>query len=164
MTGILLSLNIASWQRENEKMNNKELRKEVLQRFYNKGDKYIARDKNNEVYIYKTLPEKKGSYWSNGYGAVKLFYFSDLFEDVTFEDEQSLDIAKELGIIDWSKVPKDTRVLVSNDGKAWVRRHFAKFNEKGVAKFIVYGLGETSWTVTNRSDDFRVAYEYCKLA
>lgn len=38
-----------------------------------------------------------------------------------------LDIAEELGIVDWSKVAVDTPVLVSLDDKLWLCRYFADF-------------------------------------
>lgn len=146
-------------------MDKAELRKEVLQRLYDKGHKYIARDKNNEVYIYKVPPEKKGSYWSNRYEAVKLLYFSDLFEDVTFEDEQPLDIAEEIGAVDWSQVPKDTKVLVSQDNEHWNQAHFAEFvSENEIYKFAVYDSGKTSWTIQSEGGGHKSVYRCCKLA
>ncbi|KGF48095.1 hypothetical protein HMPREF0872_00375 [Veillonella montpellierensis DNF00314] len=143
-------------------MNKEELRKEILQYLYDKGYKYIARDLTLHLYIYKGRPYKEGDVWTSAdIAGLSLKAFGDLFENVKFEDEEPLSIAKELGIIDWATIPKDTKVLVSQDGDTWVRRHFAEFNEKGIHKFIVYGYGETSWTA---SDDYKVTYEYCKLA
>ena len=33
-------------------------------------------------------------------------------------------------VIDWSKVPVDTKVLVSRNGKDWYRRYFAKLYQE----------------------------------
>lgn len=150
-------------------MNTKELRKEILRLIYGKGYRYIARD-DDGIYAHEERPTKKIAYFCSVYwesktgNKARLNFLDKLFKDVTVEDKEAINIADELGIIDWLTIPKDTKVLVSQDGKNWVRRHFAGFNEKGTNKFIVYGLGETSWTTNSRSDDFRVAYEYCKLA
>lgn len=45
--------------------------------------------------------------------------------------------------IDWSKVPADTKVEVSNDGVVWHKRHFDSF-EKGLV--YVFADGRTSHT------------------
>lgn len=61
--------------------------------------------------------------------------------------------------VDWSKVPVDTPVLVSNYGTEWVRRHFAKVTSLG--KIWVYSGGKTSWTVDTNPI---IGYKYAKLA
>ena len=54
-----------------------------------------------------------------------------------------MDIADELGIIDWSKVAVDTPVLVSNDNKEWIKRYFARYEDGNVYCWL---SGKTSWT------------------
>ena len=54
-----------------------------------------------------------------------------------------LDIVEELGIVDWSKVPVDTPVLVSNDNKEWIKRYFARYEDGNVYCWL---SGKTSWT------------------
>ena len=58
--------------------------------------------------------------------------------------------------VDWSKIAVDTKVLVSDDGEEWHKRHFAKY-EEGIV--YVWGYGDTSWTT-----DLMEAWEYAKLA
>ena len=60
--------------------------------------------------------------------------------------------------IDWSKVPVDTPVLVSNDGKKWSRRHFSRV-VNGIPYTWMYG--GTSWTTHH---DNEITYRYIKLA
>lgn len=142
-------------------MNDKELRKGILRLFYNKGFKFLARDKDNRLYVYTKRPKKKDEYWDS-VGILERLKFSDeLFADIKFGDKEPLDIAKALGVVDWSKVPKDTKVLVSDNGKTWVRRHFAEFDGERTHKFVVYMHGKSSWT--SESDDYRPGYKYCKL-
>lgn len=62
--------------------------------------------------------------------------------------------------IDWSKVPVDTPILVSDDGTNWVRRHFAKVTSLGT--IWVYSGGGTSWTVDTTNPI--IGYKYAKLA
>lgn len=59
--------------------------------------------------------------------------------------------------IDWAKVPIDTPVLVSNDGKEWSRRHFSRV-VNGIPHAWMYG--STSWTAHNNE----TTYHYIKLA
>lgn len=59
--------------------------------------------------------------------------------------------------VDWSKVPVDTPVLVSNDGKEWSRRHFSRVVD-GIPHTWMYG--STSWTAHNNE----TTYHYIKLA
>ena len=61
--------------------------------------------------------------------------------------------------VDWSKVPIDTPVLASADGKSWYRRHCAGTDDKGNPK--VYLSGHTSWSTTNEE---YISPEFVRLA
>lgn len=61
--------------------------------------------------------------------------------------------------VDWSDVPVDTPVLVSDDGENWVRRYFAKITKLGT--IFVYSSGATSWSASTNPV---VHYKYAKLA
>ena len=59
--------------------------------------------------------------------------------------------------VDWSKVPKDTRVFVRDStDKEWEKAHFALY-DKGT--FYVYQEGMSSWTAEKI-----YPYRYCELA
>ena len=60
--------------------------------------------------------------------------------------------------VDWSKVPIDTPVLVSNDGEEWKRRYFSRVNCYGTV--FVFIRGATSWS----SDGHEAWHQYVKLA
>lgn len=62
--------------------------------------------------------------------------------------------------IDWSDVPVDTPVLVSNDGKKWNRRHFSRV-VNGIPYTWMYG--STSWTAHDNHNN-EITYHYIKLA
>lgn len=60
-------------------------------------------------------------------------------------------------VIDWSKVPVDTHILVRNyEDQVWQRRYFAKY-EDGVV--YAWALGNTSWS----SDNEITEWKYAKL-
>lgn len=61
--------------------------------------------------------------------------------------------------VDWSKVPVDTKILVKNyEGRAWVKRYFAKYKN---GKVYAFSNGADSFTV---EDENCVAdWEYAKL-
>ena len=64
-------------------------------------------------------------------------------------------------VVDWSKVPVDTKVLVSDDGKEWYRRHFAKYED---GKVYCFNDGYTSFTIVDYAYlSNATPWEYCKL-
>ena len=64
--------------------------------------------------------------------------------------------------IDWSKVPVDTPVLVSNDGVNWYRRYFADVDDNGTP--LVFADGRTSWTHNDVDEGWYEKFNHTKLA
>ena len=64
--------------------------------------------------------------------------------------------------IDWTKVPKDTRVIVSQESGNKHKRYFAKYDPKGNTKypFLCYADGATSWS----EEDDLFGWQYCEFA
>lgn len=63
-------------------------------------------------------------------------------------------------IIDWSKVPVDTKVIVYSElNKVWLKRHFAKYED---GKKYVFDGGYSSYTAENPKHDI-TSYKYVKL-
>ena len=60
-------------------------------------------------------------------------------------------------VIDWYKIPVDAKILVSDDGKDWIKRHFAKYEDEHVYTFR---NGLSSFT-TEKDDVYR--WNYAKL-
>lgn len=61
--------------------------------------------------------------------------------------------------IDWSKVPVDTKILVSSNREIWYTRYFAKFEGNCVHAF---DYGATSWSADYK--DHICPWKYAKLA
>lgn len=59
--------------------------------------------------------------------------------------------------VDWSRIPSDTPIFVSNDGKNWKRRYFVRKTAENM--FCVYSNGATSWSSNGRVS----LYKYGKL-
>ena len=57
--------------------------------------------------------------------------------------------------IDWSKMPVDTAIFVSDDNMNWVVRHFAKYENNMI---YAWADGKTSYTA-----DKTVSWAYAKL-
>lgn len=77
------------------------------------------------------------------------YLLSDALLDLLWEREKE---------VDWSKVPKDTKVLVGYFPRPGEKRYFAEYKN---GKFYTYGNGQTSWS---KDDCELVEWKYCKLA
>lgn len=144
-------------------ISDKEARRYILKEFYDAGYRYLARDENTFLYAYKQHPAKQQNMWSdtNCISSCVLFYSFLCFKDIKWEDEEPLDIKKELGIIDWTKVPKDTKVLVwDGEDVRKEKRYFSHYVASDTRfPFKVYYGGATSWSTTIET----VGYQYCEL-
>ena len=60
--------------------------------------------------------------------------------------------------LDWTKVPVDTKVLVSDNGDTWHKRHFAKYENGSVH---VFPDGRSSFTT--EVSDIIYPWKYAKL-
>ena len=65
---------------------------------------------------------------------------------------------EEIVDVDWSKVPVDTKVLVSDNGDTWYKRHFAKYENGSVH---VFPDGRSSFTT--EVSDIIYPWKYAKL-
>lgn len=123
-------------------MNDKEGRKWLLQKLYDKGLKYIVWDSVIGRYFgVDKIPAKNGVKWDyNGIRRFKIGLITDLIPD--FNEPNYLDIGKYLGVVDWSKVAVDTPIII-NHGSKTLKRYFAGYAGGNVYYF---GFGATSWS------------------
>ena len=116
-------------------------KKENVGKFYvddKEGVKWKVEQKYKDIFDLYDNENDSISYY--GYG------ISELVE-MNFEED-----------IDWSKVPVDTKIIISNDNKDWNRRHFAKY-ENG--RVYTWTWGKTSFTANSNEDV--TDWEYAKL-
>ena len=95
----------------------------------------------------------------NGTRSITVGHVPDVM--LGMENRQELiDIAEELGIVDWSKVAVDTPVLVKNfEEMKWGKRYFTFFKD---GKVHTWNGGVTSWTCEN--PNCVMSWVYAKLA
>lgn len=129
-------------------MNDKQFTDELFRRMYDLGYRK-AEIENGTVFFYKNCG--RISQWSDRV---------DIRSTCFTEENQRIDIAEYLGIVDWSKIAVDTPILVKDhDGEAWEKRYFAFFEDGNVYTWM---SGTTSWTadIAGGATDWK----YAKLA
>lgn len=85
-------------------MDKKEL-KSVLHPFYTRGFKFIAKDKDDGVHIYKSKPTKEKECWVTNGVVCRLISsdeksFNIFFGDIKFDDKEPFDIVKAMNTIE----------------------------------------------------------------
>lgn len=69
---------------------------ELLKFWHKQGYKYIARDRDNTLFIYKDKPSKLAEYWANLYHYSLDDNFRNIFEFVEWEDKEPTSIKEVL--------------------------------------------------------------------
>ena len=118
-------------------------KKENVGKFYVddiQGSKWeVRQEENQDVYdLY------------DGYGCIISYHSFPISQlaEMNFEE-----------MIDWSKVPVDSKILVSDkEDKGWKRKYFAKYKD---GKVYAWAWGKTSFTANNNEDV--MDWEYAKL-
>ena len=132
----------------------------LLQKLYNDGWKYYVKNVGNTAFITTKRPVMDDDILDiNSGGNIKCINnMSKIMPQI--ERNEVLNIAEELGIIDWSKVAVDTPILVRDyETSKWEKRYFAFF-ENG--KVHAWNGGVTSWTSERHNNT--MSWEYAKLA
>lgn len=130
----------------------------LLRKLYDDGWRYIIGGDGTFVYVTKNKPFiLDGMYRANGDKYKCIERISGTLPSL--ETCDVINIAEELGIVDWAKVKVDTPVLVSLDDKLWLCRYFADF-KNGIV--YTWSSGATSWSVPRR--EHKDAWSFAKLA
>lgn len=123
-------------------MNDKEGRKWLLQKLYDRGFKYIFHSGGFGGYLAtKQQPTTKDNHTYIEGSFERIDVLSDLIPD--FNEPNYLDIGKYLGIIDWSKVAVDTPIIVNELPSVELRRYFKEYKD---GKVYYFSGGRTSWS------------------
>lgn len=119
-------------------MNDKQFTDELFRRMYDLGYRK-AEIENGTVFFYKNCG--RISQWSDRV---------DMRSTCFTEENQRIDIAEYLGIVDWSKVAVNTPILVKQyEQDKWEKRHFAYFKDERVYAWL---CGATSWSADYEGD------------
>ena len=140
-------------------ITDKQGREWVLQKLYDDGWRYIVGSLDDYVYITQREPTIVNGFFRS-IGLCEIYKHIELKSVLpSLECGEIMNIAEELGIVDWSKVAVDTPILVSNDNKEWIKRYFARYEDGNVYGWL---NGRTSWTAVC---EFSVGHwNYVKLA
>lgn len=63
--------------------------------------------------------------------------------------------------IDWSKVPVDTKILVSDNREDWFKKYFAKYEKGKIYTIYTWANGRTSFTA--KYDNDVISWKYARL-
>lgn len=150
--------------------NNKEMKKSMitdkqgrewlLQKLYDDGWKYYVKNIGDTAFVTTKRPVvNDGVLDINSGGTVKCINnISKIMPQI--ERNEVLNIVEELGLVDWSKVPVDTPILVWDVvGKKKLKRYFAFF-ENG--RVHAWDGGATSWSIDNEGCEN--GWNYAELA
>lgn len=131
----------------------------LLQKLYDDGWRYIVGGDGTFVYVTKNkLFIFSGMYKANGDKCRCIEIINGTLPSLEACDV--INIAEELGIVDWSKVKVDTPVLVKEyEQDNWKKRYFAYFKDGRVYAWL---CGTTSWSTNN--DEDVMSWNYAKLA
>lgn len=143
-------------------ISDEQGREWLLQKLYDEGWRYCTCMSSGNVYLIDEKPEVYSS------GEVSIFNRKNvecinglkctLFNKL--KPNETLDIAEELGIVDWSKVEVDAPIFVRNSiEEVWKCRYFAEYKD---GKVYTWRDGKTSWS--NVISDRPVVWGYAELA
>lgn len=134
----------------------------LLKKLYDNGWRYCVCVASGNLYLTDEKPEKCSSALFGIYDCNKVESISGL-KCILFDKlkpNEVLDIAEELGIVDWSKIEVDTPIFVRNSiAEVWKCRYFAEYKD---GKVYTWRDGKTSWS--NVVSDRPVAWGYAELA
>lgn len=141
-------------------ISDKQGREWLLQKMYDDGWRYYAKNVGGTVFLTTKKPIMgQGILEITSGGTTRCInIISEIMPEI---DRNGLvDIAEELGIVDWSKVAVDTPILVRDfENMKWGKRHFAFFKD---GKVHTWNGGVTSWTCEN--PNCVMSWVYAKLA
>ena len=139
-------------------ITDKQGREWLFQKLYDDGWRYIIGSNSTFIYLTKIKPLIiDGFYKCNGEEYTCIGRTHGILPDLGIGEV--MDIAEELGIVDWRNIKVDTPVLVSSNGITWKKRYFAKAD---YCDIYVWNNGATSWSAKDNNDT--TVWKHIKLA
>lgn len=141
-------------------ITDKQGREWLLQKLYDDGWRYIVGSADDYVFITKSEPNVVNGLFRS-VGIWEIYKHIELKSVLpSLERGEVMNIAEELGIVDWSKVEVDTPIFVRNRIEdMWKCRYFAKYED---GKVYTWCGGRTSWSNVIAYEP--VNWEYAELA
>lgn len=141
-------------------ITDKQGREWLLQKLYDNGWRYYVKNIGGYVFLTRKKPVMIDNILDiRSGGLTKLVNaMAEIMPNI--DEGRVLDIAEKLGIVDWSKVPVDTPILVRDfETSKWEKRYFAFFENGRVNAWCG---GTTSWS--NKNITRTISWKYAKLA
>lgn len=141
-------------------ITDKQGRDWLLQKLYDDGWKYYVKNVGNTAFVTTKRPVMDDDILDvNSGGHIKCINnISKIMPQI--ERNEVLNIAEELGIVDWSKVEVDTPIFVKDyKCDAWKKRYFAFYKDETV---YAWANGATTWSAEN--DRNIIPWAHAKLA
>lgn len=132
----------------------------LFQKLYDNGWRYYVKNIGGDVFLTRKKPVMIDNILDiRSGGLTKLVNaMAEIMPNI--DEGRVLDIAEKLGIVDWSKVPVDTPILVRDfETSKWEKRYFAFFENGRVNAWCG---GTTSWS--NENITRTISWRYAKLA
>lgn len=134
----------------------------LLQKLYEEGWRYCVMDNYENIYLTNEKPSMYDDADEIRVSSINEYRNINVIGVMlpTLNRNECIDIAEELGVVDWSKVAVDTPVLVKAYEQAdWEKRYFAYFKDGRVYAWL---CGTTSWSADN--DEDVMSWNCAKLA
>lgn len=142
-------------------ITDKQGRAWLLQKLYDDGWRYYVKNAGGCAFLTNKKPIMlKNILDITTGGDVK--YISIMTKSILpkIAKNEVLDIAEELGFVDWSKVAVDTPILVKDDyDDKWEKAYFAKYEDEMI---YAWNNGRTSFLARYKDDTF--IWDRAKLA
>lgn len=132
----------------------------LFQKLYDDGWRYYAKNIGGTAFLTTKKPiMNQGILEITSGGTTRCINnISEIMPEI--KRNEVLNIAEELGIVDWSKVEVDTPIFVRNSiTETWKCRYFAEYKD---GKVYTWRDGKTSWS--NVISDRPVAWMNAELA
>lgn len=121
----------------------------LLQKLYEEGWRYCVMDNYENIYLTNEKPSMYDDADEIRISSINEYRNINIIGVMlpTLNRNECIDIAEELGVVDWSKVAVDTPVLVRDfENMKWGKRYFAFFKN---GKVNTWCGGTTSWSSEN---------------
>lgn len=137
-------------------MTNYEYYKSEIEKFARMGRKVAIKEDTNEITYCSSLECNNCLFGNFDSDECSCTQKAIVWADAEYIEPE----------VDWSKVPVDTPILVSDDNKRWYRSHFAQYNSED-HQVLTWCKGRTSWSINYDGVYLvsnREAWKYAKLA